>query len=189
MLEDEFSRFGRITNIRILTDTNGQSRGLAYVEFADREEADTALDKMHKSQFGGRTMFVKHHVPRNSSIEQTRLRDADRSPSKTLFIGNMSFDMSDKDLNGGLPKSPKRGETKGANITADLFREIRNVLSVRVAIDRVSGQPRGFAHADFVDVDAARAAMAVLSEKVVYNRQLRVAFADVKPGKQREESL
>ncbi|KAK4987894.1 hypothetical protein LTR28_001805, partial [Elasticomyces elasticus] len=53
-------------------------------------------------------------------------------PTKTLFIGNMSFQMSDKDLN-------------------DLFREIRNVLDVRVAIDRRTGQPRGFAHADFID--------------------------------------
>lgn len=79
-------------------------------------------------------------------------------PSKTLFIGNMSYQMSDRDLN-------------------DLFREVRNVLDVRVAIDRRSGQPRGFAHADFVDVASAERAKEVLEKKVVYGRTLRVDYS------------
>lgn len=60
---------------------------------------------------------------------------------------------------------------------ADLFRQIRNVLDVRVAIDRRSGQPRGFAHADFIDIESAEKAKAVLEKKVVYGRQLRVDFS------------
>jgi nucleolin len=79
-------------------------------------------------------------------------------PSKTLFIGNMSFEMSDKDLN-------------------DLFRDLRNVLDVRVAIDRRTGQPRGFAHADFVDIASATQAKEALSQKTVYGRQLRVDYS------------
>lgn len=60
---------------------------------------------------------------------------------------------------------------------ADLFREIKNVLDVRVAIDRRSGQPRGFAHADFTDVASAEKAKEFLGSKMVYGRQLRVDFA------------
>lgn len=59
----------------------------------------------------------------------------------------------------------------------DLFREIRNVLDVRVAIDRRSGQPRGFAHADFIDEASATKAKTMLEEKVVYGRQLRVDYS------------
>ena len=62
-------------------------------------------------------------------------------------------------------------------ILIDLFREIRDVLDVRVAIDRRSGQPRGFAHADFVDVAAAQRAKETLENKVVYGRNLRVDFS------------
>jgi RNA recognition motif-containing protein len=58
-----------------------------------------------------------------------------------------------------------------------LFREIRNVLDVRVAIDRRSGQPRGFAHADFVDIASAEEAKKFLSNKVVYGRELRIDFS------------
>jgi len=79
-------------------------------------------------------------------------------PSKTLFIGNLAFEMSDADLN-------------------KLFRDVRNVIDVRVAIDRRTGQPRGFAHADFVDIESAQKAMAQLAGKDVYGRQLRVDFS------------
>lgn len=70
----------------------------------------------------------------------------------------MSFEMSDKDLN-------------------DLFRDIRNVIDVRVAIDRRSGQPRGFAHADFIDLPSADRAKEILSQKEIYGRRLRVDYS------------
>jgi len=111
---------------------------------------------MNQQVFEGRRMTVQYHKKR----EQTRL-DVPRQqaePSKTLFIGNMSFEMSDKDLN-------------------NLFRDIRNVLDVRVAIDRRTGQPRGFAHADFIDVQSAQKAMEVLKNKEIYGRKLRVDFS------------
>lgn len=79
-------------------------------------------------------------------------------PSKTLFIGNMSFEMTDRDLN-------------------DLFRGIRNVIDVRVAIDRRTGQPRGFAHADFVDVKSAQDGMKELQGKETYGRKLRIDYS------------
>lgn len=79
-------------------------------------------------------------------------------PSKTLFIGNLAFEMSDADLN-------------------KLFRDIRNVIDVRVAIDRRTGQPRGFAHADFVDTASAVEAMKYLQGKEVYGRQLRCDYS------------
>lgn len=79
-------------------------------------------------------------------------------PGKTLFIGNMSYEMSDKDLN-------------------DLFREIKNVLDVRVAIDRRTGQPRGFAHADFTDVESAEKAAEMLRSKAFYGRSLRIDYS------------
>lgn len=66
--------------------------------------------------------------------------------------------MSDRDLN-------------------NLFREIKNVIDVRVAIDRRTGQPRGFAHADFTDVASAERAMTELSGKVVCGRSLRIDFS------------
>lgn len=89
---------------------------------------------------------------------QEKRNKVQNAPSKTLFIGNMSFEMTDRDLN-------------------NLFRGIRNVIDVRVAIDRRTGQPRGFAHADFVDVKSAMEAMKVLDGKETYGRKLRVDYS------------
>lgn len=58
-----------------------------------------------------------------------------------------------------------------------LFRDIKNVIDVRVAIDRRSGQPRGFAHADFVDIESASLGKDALANKELYGRKLRVDFS------------
>ena len=119
--------------------------------------------------FEGRNLVCQFHRPKENSKTRTDSGSyAPNPPSKTLFIGNMSFEMSDKDLN-------------------DLFRDIRNVMDVRVAIDRRTGQPRGFAHADFIDVASASRAKDQLGDKVIYGRQLRVDFSKSGSSTQRGE--
>jgi nucleolin len=91
-------------------------------------------------------------------MNKSNPRETTNAPSKTLFVGNLAFEMSDKDLN-------------------TLFRDIRNVVDVRVAIDRRTGQPRGFAHADFVDVESAEKAFEALQGKEAYGRALRLDYS------------
>lgn len=85
------------------------------------------------------------------------------APSRTLFIGNMSYDMTDRDLN-------------------NLFSKIENVIDVRVAIDRRSGQPRGFAHAEFTDVESATKAKKLLEGREVCGRLLRLDYSGFRRG-------
>lgn len=157
-LQRIFSRFGEIVAVRLSKDDRGLSRGFAHVEFKTLESATAAIENLDQQVFEGRNLVVQYHrhKPRTS-----RIREAQRPEipaTKTLFVGNMSYEMSDKDLN-------------------DLFRDIPNVVDVRVAIDRRTGQPRGFAHAEFIDVNSATEGMKILREKVLYNRQLRVDYA------------
>ncbi|KAK3072460.1 hypothetical protein LTR53_006787 [Teratosphaeriaceae sp. CCFEE 6253] len=174
-LQEEFERLGAVTNVRVVTDTRGLSKGFGYVEFESQRDADRAVRELDQRVFQGRRMSVQYHAKREAGAPPAREPGAPRTPrvlsppSKTLFIGNMSYQMSDRDLN-------------------DLFREIRNVLDVRVAIDRRSGQPRGFAHADFVDVASAERAKEVLEQKVIYGRQLIIDFstAGAREGSTRE---
>ncbi|GAB7356740.1 hypothetical protein MBLNU459_g7645t2 [Dothideomycetes sp. NU459] len=163
-LQQHFSRYGDVVNCRIVEDANGLSKGFGYVEFDTVESAAAALDALNQKIFLGRRMAVQYHVRREPRNPIRPSRGATSEPSKTLFIGNMSFQMSDKDLN-------------------DLFREIKNVVDVRVAIDRRSGQPRGFAHADFVDVASAEAAKEVLETKQIYGRLLKIDFSKSNPGR------
>jgi nucleolin len=107
------------------------------------------------SVFEGRRIVVNYMA---NTKRRENSQQPENAPSKTLFIGNLAFEMSDADLN-------------------KLFRDVRNVLDVRVAIDRRTGQPRGFAHADFVDVESAVAAREALVGKEVYGRRLRIDYS------------
>lgn len=125
-----------------------------YLVFDDHATALKAVEMFNLQNLEGRQMNVQ--------IQQSRQGtrgDGPRNPvSKTLFIGNMPFDMSDRDLN-------------------NLFSKIKGIVDVRVAIDRRTGQPRGFAHADFVDEDSAVQGMETLKTTDVAGRTLRLDFS------------
>jgi len=156
-LKTEFEKFGDVKSVRIIYDGRGLSKGFGYVEFSDPSSAPLAIENLNQQVFEGRRMTVQYTI-RKERPQQRSGYAAKNPPSKTLFIGNMSFEMTDKDLN-------------------DLFRDIKNVIDVRVAIDRRTGQPRGFAHADFIDVASAQTAQQVLESKEIYGRRLRVDFS------------
>jgi nucleolin len=100
-LEAEFAKYGEVTNSRVVTDDRGLSKGFAYVEFASQQQADAAREALDQKVFQGRRMAVQYHKRREASNNRRNLNTrGPAQPSKTLFIGNMSYQMSDRDLNG-----------------------------------------------------------------------------------------
>ncbi|KFZ19199.1 hypothetical protein V502_03783, partial [Pseudogymnoascus sp. VKM F-4520 (FW-2644)] len=151
-LEREFSAYGDIVSCRVAQDARGLSKGFGYIEFKDIESARNAIEQRNQTIFEGRRLIVNYMAKTRNTVKPKN------PPSKTLFIGNLAFEMTDADLN-------------------KLFRDIANVIDVRVAIDRRTGQPRGFAHADFTDVESAVKAAEMLEGKEVYNRALRLDYS------------
>jgi nucleolin len=112
-LESEFSKYGNVTSARCISDQQtGQQKGFGFIEFSSAEEAARAVEGANDVQLLGRRMNVQLHIPKERRPRRGDARDgqfpsrrAPREPipvSKTLFIGNMSYQMSDKDLNGKL---------------------------------------------------------------------------------------
>jgi RNA recognition motif-containing protein len=106
------------------------------------------------SVFAGRRILV--HFARDNRNTTTPSRQV-KEPTSTLFIGNLHYDLSDTELN-------------------ELFRPLKNIRDVRVSIDRRTGQPRGFAHADFLDVNSAKVAFEQLNGRDVKGRVLRCDY-------------
>lgn len=131
-----------------------------YIDFDTVEAATAAIEAMHNQIYEGRQAIVQYARFSSSEIEAKQSTEAKprNAPSKTLFIGNLSFEMTDRDMNA-------------------LFKGIRNVIDVRVAIDRRTGQARGFAHADFIDVKSAMDALKILETKETYGRKLKIDFS------------
>jgi cold-inducible RNA-binding protein len=68
--EDElrqlFEPFGQVDRVSILTDRDtGRSRGFGFVEMANNEEGDKAINALNGSQSGGRTLNVNEARPKS----------------------------------------------------------------------------------------------------------------------------
>lgn len=120
--------------------------------FDSTEAATRAIDDMHMKIYEGSTVYVHYAVP------LSMYKQLDVPPSRLLFIGNLPFDITDTAL-------------------YDMFRDIDNLIDVRVAIDRRTGQLRGYAHAEFLDVESAKKAREILSLKAPHGKKLHVTFS------------
>ena len=75
--------------------------------------------------------------------------------AKKLYVGNVSFDMSDDELK-------------------EAFSEFGEIVSATIVTDRVSGRSRGFGFVEFTDEPSAQAAKEAMNGKSVMGRMLKV---------------
>lgn len=63
-LNDLFTPLGEVLSAKLITDKfTGRSRGFGFVEMANEEEATNAINKLHNTSFGGRTLTVNEAKP------------------------------------------------------------------------------------------------------------------------------
>ena len=104
---------------------------------------------------------IKTHRGREAAFDSSpkaNRAESSMGPTKSLYVGNIPYETTDAELNR-------------------IFRELDNVTDVRVAVDRTTGWPRGFAHADFADVESCKAAKEKLAGTTIGGRELRLDFA------------
>lgn len=64
-LRDLFAQHGEVVSAKIVTDRiSGKSRGFGFVEMADKEEAEKAIEKLNGSEMEGRNIRVNLARPR-----------------------------------------------------------------------------------------------------------------------------
>jgi nucleolin len=149
---------GPISTFAILFDADTQTLSFGFLTFTDKAAADRAVAECHQSFWHGRRINVEHRKGRDAVANPKRSLTPSK-PSSSLYIGNIPYETSDADLNR-------------------LFRDLDNVTDVRVAVDRNTGWPRGFAHADFVDVESAIKAHEKISATAMGGRMLRVDYSE-----------
>ncbi|KAI1803350.1 RNA-binding domain-containing protein [Daldinia bambusicola] len=156
MIKEAFTKYGEVADIQVAREPSGASKGFCFISFTDEESATRAIEEGDNSFWQGRRMFVQ---PRTSIGGGPRTPKAPRDPSSSLYIGNIPYETSDADLN-------------------TIFRDLENVVNVRVAVDRNTGWPRGFAHADFKSIEDAEKAFEKLQGFTLGQRTLRIDYAD-----------
>lgn len=63
-LEQAFVEFGGVRGVRIITKSNGRSRGFGYVEFTSSEKAAKALEARPSLELDGRSLRLDFSTPR-----------------------------------------------------------------------------------------------------------------------------
>lgn len=73
-LSEVFAQYGTVDSSKIITDREtGRSKGFGFVEMSDASAADSAIEKLHGSDLGGRALTVNEARPMEK-------RDPSRAP-------------------------------------------------------------------------------------------------------------
>ncbi|KAI0852484.1 RNA-binding domain-containing protein [Daldinia vernicosa] len=166
LIKEAFNKYGEIIDFRLGRDPSGASKGYGFITFSTAEAATRAIEEADNSFWQGRRLFVQ---PRTSPTTARPVSKAPEEPTTSLYIGNIPYETSDADLN-------------------NIFRDLDDVVNVRVAVDRNTGWPRGFAHADFKTLESAQKAFDKLQGFQLGERTLRVDFASTRTEKPRSTS-
>ncbi|KAL4902619.1 hypothetical protein BDW74DRAFT_158173 [Aspergillus multicolor] len=151
-LRKQMAKYGVVEMVNIIYDSRGISKGYGYVQFSNNAAAKRAIDAMHLRIFEGRRVTVYYAQTNIKNIQQNN------KPSNTLYIGNLPFEMTDRDLN-------------------DLVKDLVGLVDVRVTVDRETGTLRGYIHAEFLDIQAAMVAQEKLAQRKPYGRRLVVNYS------------
>jgi RNA recognition motif-containing protein len=118
-LHQLFSPFGEISSCKIVTDEFGRSRGYGFVNFANGDSADEAIEKLNGLLVNGSKLFLNHHIAKKERIERL---DFERSHFTSLYVKN-------------FPESYGEAELK------ELFAAYGEVTSVMLPETRESKSP------------------------------------------------
>jgi len=111
----------------------------------------------------GRLLRRSNQIQVQAVRPSVRLCSTDASDANNIFVGNLSWDTTRKDI-------------------IQAFSAFGTVARVRVMTDRETGRPRGFAFVLFEDADSAEKAIAGMNGKELSGRVLKVNLAKSRPA-------
>lgn len=139
---------------------SGKSRGFGYVRFTTTEAVEKAL-LMNGQEIDGRAVNIdRSTAPDKSQVREKRAKafgDQTSPPSSTLFVGNLSFDVTED--------------------TVWSFFNDYGVKHVRLPTDRDTGRPKGFGYVEFDDVDGAKKAFEAANGAEIEGRSIRLDYS------------
>jgi nucleolin len=141
------------------------------VDFSSADEAKEAHAAMTGAMIDGREINVDFSggKPEGASSgrerfneRQKKFGDSTSSPSETLFVGNLPFDIDN-------------------NTLKEFFEEYGTITRVSVPTDRDTGTPKGFGYVAFSTIDEAKAAFEGAAGSAIGGRSVRLDYSNSGP--------
>lgn len=131
---------GEITRLHMPTGPRAQNKGFAYVDFKSPAILEVALTLSEKLT-GGRRLLIKNAKSfEGRPKENAKTAEPVKEPSKRVFVGNLSFDVTRDEL-------------------SEHFGQAGKVDDVFMATFEDSGKSKGFAWVTFADIESAKNAV------------------------------
>ncbi|KAF4362122.1 hypothetical protein F8388_023974 [Cannabis sativa] len=167
-LRAKFSQFGKVSNVVILKDYEGNSRGMGFVKFESPEDAMIAVERLSGSLLGSRHMYVER-ARKKPTMAGNKMLNSQLEKASNLHVTNLDILVDDNKLRKH-------------------FSCCGNITSVRVMRDE-NGVSKGFGFVRFSTHEEAKNALKTLDGTVLEQKSLRVTFAWQKDYHRKESQL
>ena len=165
-IETMFGKCGKIKTIELPMNAEGRPAGFGFVTFEKASSVAKAI-AMDGQEMMKRWIKVKEADGNDGKPKTGGTPNGAPKPKPegctSIFMGNLSWDVDEDTIRS-------------------FFADCGEIISVRFATDRETGNFKGFGHVSFAETDATDKAVAKAGEFVA-GRAIRVDFAeDRKPG-------
>lgn len=205
-VEDMFSRFGRIINSRVLVDqTTGLSRGVAFIRFDKRSEAEEAITSFngHKPPGSSEPITVKFAANPNQNKNMALLSQLYHSPARRFGgpvhhqaqrfrFSPMGVDHMSGISGVNVPGNASSGwcifiynlgQDADEGILWQMFGPFGAVTNVKVIRDFNTNKCKGFGFVTMTNYEEAAMAIASLNGYRLGDKILQVSFKTNKSHK------
>ncbi|XP_052040189.1 polyadenylate-binding protein 1-like [Apodemus sylvaticus] len=165
-LQDLFSQFGKMQSVKVMKDSNGQSRGFGFVNFEKHEEAQKAVDHMNGKEVRGQVLYVgraQKRAERQNELkrrfEQMKQERQNRYQGVNLYVKNLDDSINDERLR-------------------EVFSTYGVITSAKVMTE--SSHSKGFGFVCFSSPEEATKAVTEMNGRIVGTKPLYVALAQRK---------
>merc|ERR1711868_354972 len=166
-LKDMFTKFGKITSYKIMSEEGGKNKGFGFVSFEDSEAAEKAVEELNGLEIGGKNLFVgraqkkaERQQELKKKFELLKLERLNRYQGVNLYVKNLDDSIDDEIL---------RKE----------FSPYGTITSAKVMCCE-EGRSKGFGFVCFSSPEEATKAVTEMNGRIIVAKPLYVALAQRK---------
>ncbi|KAG7545145.1 RNA recognition motif domain [Arabidopsis suecica] len=160
-LHDTFSVFGNIVSCKVAVDSSGQSKGYGFVQYANEESAQKAIEKLNGMLLNDKQVYVGPFLRR-----QERDSTSNKTKFTNVYVKNLAESTTDDDLKNA-------------------FAEYGKITSAVVMKDG-DGKSKGFGFVNFENADDAARAVESLNGHKFDDKEWYVGRAQKKSERETE---
>merc|ERR1719297_337471 len=161
-----FSKYGKISSVKVMKSEEGKSKGFGFVSFESPEEASMACDELNNTEIEGKIVYVgraqkkaERQAELKKKFEALKMERMTRYQGVNLYVKNLDDTIDDERL---------RQE----------FAPFGTITSAKVMYEE--GRSRGFGFVCFSAPEEATKAVTEMNGRIIVSKPLYVALAQRK---------